>query len=71
MRELLQLIRTEVRGTWRFRWLAMLVAWVICISGWLYVYTLPNIFEARARVFVDADSRLAEVDGVDMGISRR
>jgi polysaccharide chain length determinant protein (PEP-CTERM system associated) len=68
MRELLQLIRTEVRGTWRFRWVAMLVAWVICISGWLYVYTLPNIYEARAQVFVDADSRLAEVMG-EVGVA--
>lgn len=68
MRELLQLIRTEIRGCWRFRWLAMLVAWGICIPGWFYVYTLPNIYEARAQVFVDADSRLAEVMG-EVGVA--
>ena len=31
--------------------------------GWFYIYTLPNIYEARAQVFVDADSRLVEVMG--------
>lgn len=63
MQDLLQLLRTEIRGMWRFRWSAMIVAWVICCLGWLFIYTMPNIYEARAQVFVDADSRLVEVMG--------
>ncbi len=63
MQELIQQLRTEFRGIWRFRWLAMTIAWVICGISWLFVYTMPNIYEARAQVFVDADSRLVEVMG--------
>ncbi len=41
----------------------MIVAWVICGLAWIFIYTMPNIYEARAQVYVDADSRLAEVMG--------
>jgi polysaccharide chain length determinant protein (PEP-CTERM system associated) len=63
MQELLQLLRTEIRGSWRYRWPAMIVAWIVCAAGWLGVFTMPNIYEARAQVYVDADSRLADVMG--------
>lgn len=64
MQELIQLVYTEIRGVWRFRWLALGVAWCACAVGWFYVYTLPNVYEAQAQVFVDADSRLVEVMGM-------
>ncbi len=63
MLDLLKQLRTEIRGIWRFRWTAMIVAWAICGAAWLFIYTMPNIYEARAQVFVDADSRLVEVMG--------
>jgi len=61
--ELLKQLRTEIRGIWRYRWVAIAVAWAICSIAWLFIYTMPNIYEARAQVFVDADSRLVEVMG--------
>ena len=63
MQELLQLILTEIRGMWRYRWSAMIIAWAVSGLGWLFVFTMPNIYEARAQVFVDADSRLVDVMG--------
>lgn len=63
MQELFQLLRTELRGAWRYRWHAVIVAWIVCILGWGAVLTMPDIYEARAQVFVDADSRLADVIG--------
>ncbi len=68
MQELLALIRNEIRGAWRYRWLAMGCAWAFCVVGWLTVYSLPNVYEARAQVYVDAQSRLAEVMG-QVGVS--
>jgi polysaccharide chain length determinant protein (PEP-CTERM system associated) len=68
MRDLVQMVRTELRGSWRYRWMAMLAAWCVCVFGWIYVFTMPDIYEARAQVFVDADSRLADVMG-DVGVS--
>jgi len=43
---------------WRRRWWAMLTAWLVCIVGWIVVATLPNQYEANARVFIDADAFL-------------
>ena len=63
MQELLHIIRSEIIGAWRYRWVAMIVAWLACLGGWLFVISMPDIYEAKARVFVDADSRLAAVVG--------
>lgn len=63
MQQLIQQLLTELRGIWRFRWRALTVAWAICGLGWYFVLSMPNIYEARAQVFVDADSRLVEVMG--------
>ena len=74
MHDLLILLRAELRGAWRYRWIAMIVAWAICLGGWIFVYTMPNIYEARAQVYVDADSRLAAVMsqvGVSPGVNSR
>ena len=61
MKELLRYILNEIHGTWRYRWIAMSIVWAVCVLGWLTVYTMPNIYEARTRVYVDAESRLARV----------
>ena len=63
MQELFQIIRSEIIGAWRYRWIAMIVAWIVCVLGWMFVISMPDIYEARAKVYVDADSRLASVVG--------
>ena len=63
MQEIIQIIRSEIVGTWRYRWAAMIAAWIVCAAGWFYVFTIPDIYQANARVYVDADSRLATVVG--------
>jgi polysaccharide chain length determinant protein (PEP-CTERM system associated) len=54
-------ILDEVRGLWRFRWWAMTAAWAVCIVGWLAVMSLPDTYEASARVFVDTRTALTPV----------
>ena len=63
MQEMIQFVLAEIRGAWRFRWSALGIAWAVCILGWLYIYTMSDIYQARSQVFVDADSRLVEVMG--------
>lgn len=63
MQDILQQFRRELHGCWRYRWQAIITAWAICIAGWLFVLSMPDIYQASARVYVDADSRLAEVVG--------
>jgi polysaccharide chain length determinant protein (PEP-CTERM system associated) len=58
MHELLLQVFSYVRGIWRYRWLAIAVAWLIAISGWVYVSKLPDEYKASARVFVDTNTIL-------------
>lgn len=68
MRELLHMFLNELRGSWRYRWFAVLVAWIVCVLGWTAVYSLPDTYQAYTQVYVDARSRLAEVMG-QVGVS--
>ena len=63
MQELLQIIRAEIVGTWRYRWVAMIVAWIVCIVGWIFVLSMPDIYQARAKIYMAADTRLAGAVG--------
>lgn len=59
MQEIMQQIISQARGAWRFRWYALLVAWLVAIAGWVFVYSLPDQYQANTRVYADADSMLA------------
>src|SRR5450755_3849654 len=48
----------EVRGAWRFRWVALMTAFIVALIGWAVVFTLPDRYEADARVFVDTRTGL-------------
>ncbi len=48
----------QAYGMWRFRWIALTLAWVLAILGWLFVLTLPNRYDAAARVYVNSESML-------------
>lgn len=56
MHELLSRALEYLRDAWRFRWHGMLVAWVICVVGWLLVYSLPNVYNVEARIRIDTTS---------------
>ena len=43
---------------WRRRWWGVAAAWLVCLAGWLAVASLPNQYEASARVYIDADAVL-------------
>ena len=58
MSTLLILARRLLMGAWRYRWLAVAVSWAVCGVGWAYVYTIPNSYEASARLYVDTDAIL-------------
>ncbi|HUW28665.1 MAG TPA: XrtA system polysaccharide chain length determinant [Sulfuriferula sp.] len=58
MDELLNQLMGYARATWHRRWYIVIVAWVVSIAGWFWVYTLPSRFEASARVYVDTQTLL-------------
>jgi protein tyrosine kinase modulator len=51
----------EVRGAWRFRWMALLAAVAVAIVGWLSIFALPDRYEAQAEVLVDTRTALKPV----------
>jgi polysaccharide chain length determinant protein (PEP-CTERM system associated) len=58
MNEAIEQILGYARGVWRRRALVLVIAWLVCIVGWVWVYFLENQYQAQARVFVDTQSLL-------------
>jgi polysaccharide chain length determinant protein (PEP-CTERM system associated) len=52
------IIRIYARSLWRRRWYGVAVAWLFCLVGWGFVMSLPNIYEAKTRIYVDTESML-------------
>ena len=44
--------RLALHQVWTRRWVALGVAWGVCLLGWLVVSQIPSRYESRARVFV-------------------
>lgn len=58
MDELIDQVITIVRGMWKHRWLGLAVAWVTAAVGAFVVLSVPDKYEATARVYVDTQSIL-------------
>ncbi len=71
MNSIYEELRTALHSVWHRRWIALLVAWAICMLGWLVVAMVPNCYESRARIFVQLDDALAEQIGIGMGDRKR
>lgn len=58
LHELIDETLNHLRGMWRYRWQLVVVAWAVAIVGWYFVYTMPDVYEASAKVSVDTNSLL-------------
>ncbi|MDB5760753.1 MAG: chain length-determining protein [Burkholderia sp.] len=58
MEETINQVLFLLKGVWKYRWHAVIVAWVLALAGWVRVYTLDDNYQASARVFVDTQSIL-------------
>jgi len=65
MNGLFEEFRILLHGVWHRRWLALAVAWAICLVGWLIVSMIPNSYESQARVFVQMRSILPDSGGIE------
>ena len=41
---------------WRYRWSALVVAWVVALIGWVFVFSIPNQYSATAIIYADTSS---------------
>ena len=64
-------LRAALHSVWHRRWLALSVAWGVCLIGWLIVALIPNKYESHARLYVQMDDALSEVTGVGVGDRKR
>ncbi|MFK5036977.1 hypothetical protein ACI4BF_27875, partial [Klebsiella pneumoniae] len=64
MGSLLDQVRIALYGIWYRRWVALGVAWLVCLAGWLAVGTIPNKYESHARIFVQIDDVLSDQIGI-------
>ena len=42
-------LRIAVHSVWNRRWLALAIAWGVCLLGWLVVSLIPASYESSAR----------------------
>ena len=58
-------VRIALHAIWTRRWLALAVAWGVCVLGWLVVSQIPSRYDSTARVFVQMQTILPSgMDGV-------
>ena len=64
-------LRLALHGVWSRRWVALGVAWGVCVLSWLVVSWLPSRYESRARVFVQMQQILPTAMAGDIGSPQR
>ncbi|BBA32399.1 polysaccharide chain length determinant protein [Methylocaldum marinum] len=58
MHELITEVLGYIQSATRYKWVSIILAWVISLAGWLFVAQMPDKYEASARVHVDTRSVL-------------
>ncbi|MEI6333025.1 MAG: XrtA system polysaccharide chain length determinant [Methylococcaceae bacterium] len=58
MQEQLYEILSYLKGALKYKWIAIIIAWIICLSGWLYVSAMPNKYTSQAKVHVETRTML-------------
>ena len=71
MNNLYEELLAAIHSVWHRRWLALVVAWSVCLIGWLIVALIPNSYESRARIFIQLDDALAEQVGIGIADKKR
>ena len=51
-------VASYARQLWRYRWLSVGLAWLVCGIGWPVIALIPPKYEVSARVYVNADGFL-------------
>ncbi len=58
MHEIIEHLLDYLDDVRRRPWHVLIVAWLVAITGWLFVSAIPNRYQASARVYVDSQSLL-------------
>lgn len=55
MHEIFDKVTEFIWGVWRYRWAALITAWVLALLGWLMIAQIDARYPASARLFVDTN----------------
>lgn len=58
MHELIAEVLGYLQSATRYKWISIVLAWVISVAGWIFVGQMPDKYQASARVHVDTRSVL-------------
>lgn len=58
MNELIVTLKNHIRSAWRFRWPAIMIAWLVTLVGWGLIFITPDKYQSMAKVYVDTESVL-------------
>ena len=64
MNAIIEEAREALWTVWNRRWLALAVAWGVCLLGWFVVAMIPNAYDSKTRIFVQLDDALAQQIGI-------
>jgi polysaccharide chain length determinant protein (PEP-CTERM system associated) len=64
MNEIFEELRAALWTVWHRRWIAIAVAWGVCLLGWLVIAMIPNTYESKARVYVNVEDYLSKQLGI-------
>ena len=64
MNEVFEELRAAAHSVWHRKWLALAIAWGVCILGWLVVAMIPNSYESEARIYVQLDDVFTQQIGI-------
>ena len=53
-------LQDQVRGVWRFRRVAIVVAWCVALVLWTVVFLIPSTYEGSATIYVDTGTTLSQ-----------
>jgi uncharacterized protein involved in exopolysaccharide biosynthesis len=56
--------RIALHSVWRRLWLALGVAWALCLLGWLAIALVPSTYESKAKVLAQMQTILPDKIGI-------
>lgn len=65
MNGLYEEFRIAVHSVWNRRWLALSIAWGVCLLGWLVVALIPNTYESQSQIQIRTQTMLSSQVGID------
>src|SRR5690242_18294065 len=58
MKPLLTKLVAILAGAWRYRWHGLAATWILCLTGWLAIWSIPDKYAVQAKVYIDTDTVL-------------